>query len=179
MILMVGAYAKPQDTAARQDAIWDEIDMQMIAFSDFWFHEGDFPKVIQVLRFRYELHPDDWEAVSDLGWMLESTDRPEEALSMYVRYRKEYPARRDAAYSETEFYFRNKAYAKVPPLVEPELSKRPHANMYRWLAHAYDKLGRFRDSIRVWDLLIGVDPSDQAAKNNRERVRKKLQGPFP
>lgn len=175
MSLLMGiAWGKPQITPSRQDAIWDEVDTQVVMYADAHFHAGDFPRAIRGLRFRYAMHPDDWDVVTDLGWMLESTDREDEALAMYMKYHSSYPDRRDAAYSEVEFWFKKKAYAKVPPLVEPELAKRPHPNMYRWLAHSYEKLNRFSDSIRIWDLLLELTPNDEAAKNNRRRVEGKL-----
>ncbi len=167
------AQASPTD---RQAAIWNEVETQMVQYVDSHFHEGDFPRVIQVLRFRYAMHPGDYEVMSDLGWMLENTERHDEALSMYIRYRQTFPQRADAAYAEAEFYFRKKAYAKIPPLLEPELRKVLPPNMYRVLAHSYERLGRLQDSMRVWDRYIGLAPEDQTAKNNRERVRGKIQG---
>lgn len=120
------------------------------------------------------MYPDDWEAMSDLGWLLESTEREDEALAMYMKYRRDYSTRRDAAYSVVQYWFKKKSYAKIPALVEPELAKKPHPNMYRWLAHAYDRLGRYADSIRVWDALIALVPSDAQAKNNRAKVLGKI-----
>ena len=158
----------------RQDAIWSAIDDAMIEYVDHHFHEGDFPRAIQGLRFRYAMHPDDWEAMSDLGWMLESTEREDEALAIYMKYRRDYPTRRDASYSVVQYWFKKKSFAKIPALVEPELTKKPHPNMYRWLAHSYDRLGRYADSIRVWDALIALVPSDAQAKNNRAKVFGKL-----
>ena len=176
-LMVVGmASARPQEAASRQEAIWNEVDEQLIAYVDGNFHDGDIPRAIHGCRLRYVMHPDDWDAVTDLGWLLESTEREGEALSMYIKYQSDYPERRDSAYAVVEFWFRKKAYAKIPPLVEPELAKTPHANMYRWLAHSYEKLGRYLDSVRVWDELLALSPGDQAAKNNRERVKQKLKG---
>lgn len=158
----------------RQDAVWDAIDEAMIQYVDQNFHDGDLPRAIQGLRFRYAMHPDDWEAMSDLGWLLESTDSQDEALGLYMKYRRDYPDRRDACYSVAQFWFLKKSYAKIPALVEPELKKTPHPNMYRWLAHSYDRLGRYRDSVRVWDALIALLPGDLPAKSNRNRVLAKI-----
>lgn len=170
-ILSLVGFARADDP--RQDAIWEAIDEVLVGYIDHQFHEGDFPRAIQALRLRYSMHPDDWEAVTDLGWLLESTDHEDEALAIYMKYRRDYPERRDAAYSVVEFWFKKKAYAKIPALVEPELRKEPHANMYRWLAHSYDRLGRYTDAIRVWDALIALT-DDGAAKANRAKVFGKI-----
>lgn len=177
--LAIATLGWSQTPAARQGEIWDAADDQLINYIDYWFKEGDFPRCIQVLRLRYDMFPNDYEAMSDLGWLLESTEQSAEALALYVRYRQMNPSKDDAAYAEAEFYFRKKAWARIPPLIEPEMTKKLPANMYRMLAHSYERLGRLRDSVRIWDMYIALVPGDQAARNNRGRVVRKLEGDTP
>jgi tetratricopeptide (TPR) repeat protein len=153
-------------------AMQDRLDTQ----NDYWFEAGDFPRNIQTLRMLNSMFPTDYEIATNLGWLLESTEQWDEALLVYVRYGKENADSPDAAYPEANFYFLKKAYAKVPPLLEPTLVKKPHPNSYRILAHSYERLGLLRDSARVWSAYIAVDPNDLAAKNNLARVEKKMKG---
>jgi tetratricopeptide (TPR) repeat protein len=164
----------------RMDAIWRAAYARMEKQNDYWFDEGDFPRIIHSLRLMNSVFPEDYEAATNLGWLLESTDQNDEALVVYIRFAKENPDNPDAAYPEANFYFMKRAYAKVPPIVEPSIKGRPpHPNSFRILAHAYEKLGMFKDSLRVWNALLALTPNDQAAKLNQRRVENKLKGEPP
>lgn len=155
-------------------AIQDRLAVQ----GDVWFEAGDYLKSIQALRAAQSLEPTDYEIATNLGWMLENVLAWDEALATYVRYRKTNPDDPDAAYPEANFYFMKKSYFEVPALLEPmlKMARPPHANTFRILAHAYDRMGLFTDSKRVWDQLLAVDPNDEAAKVNVKRVAAKLKG---
>ncbi|MBN8689662.1 MAG: hypothetical protein J0L72_02590 [Armatimonadetes bacterium] len=168
-------------TASAQSADEREQDIMFAAHDamseqvDVWFHGTDFPRCIQLLYFQYEIDQHDYELATNLGWLLESTDRHNEALAIYIRYRKDNLTDPDAALPEAQYYFMRKAYAKVPPLVEPALAKNPHPNMYRILAHSYEKMGMLGDCLRIWNKYLALNPSDLAAKKNRDRVKQKLE----
>ena len=152
------------------EAAVDRISEQV----DYWFDRGDFPRVVAALKALYELDTKDEESLENLGWMLENMEKHDEALAYYVRFRKEHPEVRDAPYYEANFYFKKKLYARIPALLEPILERKPHPNVYRVLAHSYEKMGQLENSLRVWEAYIGVHPEDGQAKVNRDRVKGKL-----
>jgi tetratricopeptide (TPR) repeat protein len=162
----------------RVDLIWNHAADRLNQQTDVWFDDGDFPRVINLCRLMYGLYPDDFEVATNLGWMLENIELWDQALAVYIQFRTENPKNPDAAYPEASFYFRKKAYQKVPMLLEPTLkmATHPHSNNYRTLAHSYEKLNLLADSQRVWKQLLSVDPRDEAAKQNLARVEKKLRG---
>lgn len=160
----------------RQQAIWDAYDSRMTQQIDRWFNDGDFPRCIQVLRLNHVINPADYETTTDLGWMLGNIERPDEELQIYIDYRKAYPNYRDAALPEATFYFMKKMYDRIPAILEPKLEQKPHPNNYRILAHAFEKLGQYDKSVATWETYIKLMPSDETAKNNLNRVRKKLEG---
>jgi tetratricopeptide (TPR) repeat protein len=143
---------------------------------DAWFTDGDFPRAIQSLKVLNKLFPHDYQLVTDLGWMLENVHDEGTAIVVYKEYAKTFPDDPEAAYPEAEFYFRNKLFSKVPPIIEPslKLKSRPHPNSYRMLARSYEKLGLFEDAKRVLDTYLAIAPTDGQAKANRERITKKL-----
>lgn len=169
--------AKQESTRLR--AIWQAAHERLEIQNDYWFDAGDFPRTIQTLRMMQSLYPNDYESVTNLGWLLESTEQWDEALAVYIRYGKENPEDPDGPYPEANFYFMKKAYAKVPPLLEPSLTKKPHPNSYRILAHSYERLGLLKDSARVWNFYIALAPNDGAAKANLARVERKMKGETP
>lgn len=175
MGLAVSAPSQEVD-ANRMALIRDAMSDRIMVQTDVWFETGDFPKSIQAMRGDHAIRPDDYEVATNLGWMLENVLAWDEALATYVRFRKTNPNNPDAAYPEANFYFMKKTYMEIPPLLEPSIhfATPPHSNTFRVLAHAYDRLGLYGDSKRVWESLLKIDPNDDAAKVNLSRVSKKI-----
>ncbi len=176
----VTAFAQ-QPNQARVDAIWNAAADRINSQNDVWFEDGDFPRVINLCKVMYALYPADYEVATNLGWMLENIEKWDEALAVYIRFRTENAKDPDAAWPEANFYYMKKAYQKVPPILEPTLkmSRKPHPNTFRTLAHAYERMNQLRDSKRIWQAMIQVFPDDAPAKNNLNRVEKKIRGDAP
>lgn len=170
----VWASPNAPDPDPRQQAIFGAAQSRMNEQLDVWFEAGDYPRCIQLLRTQVSLDPNDYEIATNLGWLLESVDAYDEALSVYVQYRRNNPMDPDGSFPEAHFYFKRKAYAKVPALLEPSLKLGPHGNSFRILAHSYEKMGMIGDSLRVWDKFLDVAPNDPQAKANRQRVMGKM-----
>lgn len=158
----------PQRLAAIWDAANDRISEQV----DVWFDDGDYPAVIQLLKVQYEMYPDNYDVATNLGWMQENVEMWDDAITTYLRFKNDNPQDPDAPLALADFYFRRKAYGKVPPLLEPVIKRRPHPNVFRLLAHSYNRLKMYGDALRVWDSYIALAPNDLPAKANRERVLK-------
>lgn len=165
----------------RLDSIWYAATNRISQQEDLWFEHGEYLPCIQLLRLETAILPYDFDSVGQLGWLQESTDDAPGALATYIKYRQENPTDPDGPYLEAQYYYRKQVYAKVPPLLEPliKLSPPPHPNVFRELARSYEKMDLLADSKRVWQAYLAVDPSDQAAKNNLDRVEKKLKGLLP
>ncbi len=154
------------------DASNDRITQQLNA----WFDEGDFPACIQLLKVQVQMYPHDYDIVTNLGWMQENVEQWSDAEATYAQYKAQNANDPDAPLALADYYFRRKQYDKIPSLLEPAIAgaRHPHPNAYRILAHTYDRLKRYSDSLRVWDVYIALAPADDAAKVNRTRVQKKL-----
>lgn len=175
----VSANPPPWRQDQRSQTIWDAAHNRFVDQLDYWFEDGDYPRCIQLLRVLNDLEPANYEVATDLGWLLESTEEPDAALAIYVRFRKDNPNDPDAGLPEADFYFKKKMYAKVPPLLEEALAMKPHANVFRRLAHAYERLGLLADSKRVWTQYLAINPSDEPAKANLRRVEERIIKPRP
>lgn len=165
----------------RLDSIWYGATNRMASEMDGWYHNGEFLRCIQLLKIQTTLFPYDFEGTDLLGWFQESTEDEPGALATYIAFRKNNPGDPDGPYHEALYYYRKKAYAKVPPLLEPtlKLPSKPHPNIYRELAHSYERLNLLADSKRVWKAYLAIHPDDLSAKKNLERVDKKLKGELP
>jgi tetratricopeptide (TPR) repeat protein len=177
MVVIGSVFAAPKQKTQKQDrvkAIMGAIHTRIESQSDVWFDKGEFPRVVQLLRVQHGLDPNDYDIATNLGWMLENVEEWNEALAVYVRFRKLNPGDPDASYPEANFYFQKKAYAKVPPLLEPSIDKQPHPNSYRILAHAFERMKMYGDSKRIWQKYLKRFPNDGAAKVNLKRVEGKV-----
>ena len=169
------AFAQSQkSTSSRADKIWDSVSARMAQQADTWYDVGDYPRSTQLLKFMATADPSDYEASNNLGWMQENMEHWDEALATYVRLRKNNPNSAEAPYPEAYFYFMQRSYSKVPPLLEPTLSKKPHADSYVILGHAYERLGLLTDAERVFKLMVADHPEFPSSKNNLEKVQQKL-----
>lgn len=166
---------KKSSQEARQSAIENSILNRISIQNDFWFNDGDFPRVIQLHRFTYEYVPADYEIATNLGWMLGNIQEYGEELSIYSKFRKDnYPKDPDASFPEANFYYFRKAYAKVPTILEDSITRNPHPNSFRILAHAYDRMGMMKDCVRVWTAFVREFPEDLKGKENLKRATDKL-----
>jgi tetratricopeptide (TPR) repeat protein len=174
---LVGAGQAPAPAPqGRERAIWDFAQSRLNQQADIWFEVGDFPKVVQLLRVERDTFPHDYEVATNLGWMQENVQDYPGATASYERYLKDNPKDPDAPLPLAQLYFRQKKYAQVPPLLEPVLGRTPppHGNVWRILAHSYERTQRLKESRRVWQRYLKVAPNDAPAKVNLARVEKKI-----
>ncbi len=176
-LISLGAIASAQaPDPNRMSALWQAADERLTTQYDDWFKVGDYPRIVSALQYLHEFEPTDYETLTNLGWMLENIDRSDEALALYIDYRKKNPHIEDAEFPEVNFYYSRKLYTKVPQLVEPKIAaKQSGPFAIRMLAHAYEKMNLLSDSQRAWNEYLAISPSDLAAKANLKRVEKKLQ----
>jgi hypothetical protein len=182
-LLGVAGAASAQQATEQQrlDSIWYAATNRISQQSDVWYKHGEFLPCIQLLKIETTIFPYDFDSVSTLGWLQGSTNDEAGELATYVNFRRSNPDDPDGPYLEAEYYYKKKLYAKVPPLLEPllKMPQHPHPNIYRELAHCYEDMNLLADSKRVWEALLVVVPTDDAAKQNLQRVEKKLKGEVP
>lgn len=164
----------PDALAARTDEIWAYADVRVSRQIDQWFKDGDFPRAVGLLRYQAAASPNDYEVATNLGWLLESMERDDDALEAYAEYRRQNPNDPDNRLPEAMLYNSRKRYEKVVEVLEPALAHNPHPNVYRLLAKAYERIGKPEDAIRVWTLQLKRFPDDGPAKANVARVRAKM-----
>ncbi len=163
----------------RADAIWSYADARVSRQIDAWFDDGDFPRAVGLLRLQAAYAPNDYEVATNLGWLLESMERDDEALAAYAVYARDNPNDPDAKLPVAMLHNSRKRYAEVVAVLEPVLAReaalrtKPHPNVYRLLAKAYERLNRPEDAIRTWELQLRRYPDDLPAKANIARVRAK------
>ncbi len=170
---------KPQPLGSGREAeIWDGFNDRLANQVDSWFKDGEFIKVIQIIKLQYEIYPKSYEIATNLGWMHENVEQNPEALTVYKRYPAENPSDPDNMMPLAQFYFLKRKYSDAVLALVPAVGKKPgqHPNMYRMLARSYEMLKKYKEAIGVWDSYIKLAPTDLQAKANLDRVKKKMAG---
>lgn len=178
MVGAVGAWGQKRDVemSAEEREAMSAYGVRVGNESDGYFEDGDYRLVIELLRMTNAMYPDDYETVSNLGWMYGNIEDKASELDVYVKYMKLRPKDPEAYYPAGEFYFKEKKYAEAVAILEKALllPGERHANTYRVLAGSYKRLEKLEDAARVYRLLVKKDPDDLAAKKNLSDVLKVL-----
>ena len=159
---------------ARLNEIWDHIDNRFITQSDVWFELGEFPSCVALLKVQTGYSPDDYEMMTNLGWMLENIERYGEARAVYLDFGTRHPKIGDAMFALGLSYSIKKEYAEVIRVLEPTLVNNPSPNTYRTLARSYEMLKKPLDAIRIWELELKRFPNELSAIANIKRVKAKM-----
>jgi tetratricopeptide (TPR) repeat protein len=166
--------ASPQASKSRLDEIWDHVDNRIITQSDVWFELGEFPLCVSLLRVQSGYAPDDFDIVTNLGWMLENIERVDDAREVYLDFGNRHKSDPNAMYSLGFSYYNYKRYDDAIKVLEPTLIHNPGPNTYRTLAKSYEKKGQPKDAVRIWELELKKFPNEPTAIANIKRVKAKL-----
>lgn len=143
--------------------------------SDRYFHVGDYESAIRMHYASIALDPQFVEAYSVAAWLLDSIDRTEEALSLLERgfsiNRLSYQLPFDIGFILT----RHKRFEEAVKWYEVAAQLPAPFWVRHALAHAYEKVGRVKDALRVWEARLKEAPDDPVVKRNYERVLKLIE----
>jgi hypothetical protein len=146
--------------------------------ADAAFSEGDYPRVIQQQRIRYELRPWDDNLVSELIWMLGNVAYEGERVALALRFVDEHPELADRALPAAEMFMQRRLLLRIPSLLEADILRDPppHRNAYTILSSAYRRMGYDPDVVRVLDVALKHFPGDPVFLRNREAAEMRIRG---
>ncbi|MFA4028305.1 MAG: hypothetical protein GDYSWBUE_000185 [Candidatus Fervidibacterota bacterium] len=143
--------------------------------SDRYFHVGDYESAVRMHYASIALDPQFVEAYSVAAWLLDSMDRTEEALSLLERgfsvNRFSYQLPFDIGFILT----RHKKFEEAVKWYEIAAQLPAPFWVRHALAHAYEKIGKLKDALRVWEMRLKESPDDPVVKRNYERVLKLIE----
>lgn len=145
---------------------------------DYWFGLGDFPRCVALLKTRVELDTTEYEAWTDLIWMLGNVEEREEQMAAAIRFHTVNAQNPDAYFPQGQLLFQQRQFVAVVALLEKALAlKKPmQRNNYVLLAQSWRRLGLPRQSIRVWNRQLEQFPDDPKIKSDIARAQEELAG---
>jgi len=161
----------------RQVAIWAAVYNRTNTQIDVWWDQGDFPAIISLLRYQAELFPNDYDIATNLGWMYENVKDNSNAEAAYRRYAARNPNDPDAVLPIVQKAYMAKDYKRVISVANPAITRKGvHANVFRLLAHSYERTGDFKNALRVWESYLAINPNDLTAVKHRNTMKTKVNG---
>jgi tetratricopeptide (TPR) repeat protein len=157
---------------ARVDAITNGIVDELWERSDKFWHDGDYYRILALIRVCVEADPEFIEAYSSGGyllWSLQDVKGADEILLYGTQKAKD----KGPVYFELgAHYTRTKRDKEAAPVLEKALALgEGHYDAYSVLANCYRRLGMLEQSLQVWEKAIKKHPEMGAAKVNRDRVK--------
>lgn len=158
---------------AQADGITNKVIDEMWETTDKYWHEGDYNRVVSLIRVCVEADPSFTEAYSTGTWLLWSMGdtKTADAFITYGLSRAPKAVKSDMSYEVGWQFFNTKRYAAAIPHLKRAVdlgAKQRQA--YSTLAHAYTRMKRYDESIAVWKLVVRKYPDFGAAKTNLAKV---------
>lgn len=157
------------------DGITNDIVDTLWAGTDEYWHHGDYYRIVAILRVCVEADPKFTDAYGNgayLLWSLGDTSGADKFLK-YGTTRE--PQLWDLEYEFGRHLSNTKRYADALPYLK-RATANPKADALAWtsLAHCYDKLGRYPESVAAWRTVVKRFPKYVAAPSNLKRVEAKI-----
>ena len=176
----VAAAPSKAASLAQVTGITDRVVDHLNIAGDRFFHQGDYNRVVGLMRLAVEADPafiDGWANASYLLWSLGDNEAADALLAQGIARN---PGRWELHHEFGSLLFRRKRYAEARPHLEAAV-RFPNAPSQPWkdLAHCYDQMGRFEDSLKTWRVVVERYPRDVAGPTNLRRLEAKVRAASP
>jgi tetratricopeptide (TPR) repeat protein len=168
--------ATPQNPMARIDAITSGIVDELWETSDHFWHDGDYYRILAILRVCVEADPEFIDAYASGGYLLWSLQDVKGADEMLLYGTQKAKNKAPLYFELGAHYTRTKRDKEAAPMLEKSLALgENHYDTYSVLANCYRRLGMLEQSLQIWEKAVKKHPTMGAAKVNRDRVKQLIE----
>ncbi len=167
----VGENRAQAESEIQLDGMSLDTENALIHRTDFYWHHGDYPRIIALDRVITEIDPQNIDTYSTGGWLLESDGDNAEAEAYYALGMLRNPSRSDAAFSLAMFYYNTVHEYKQAEQVLSKSVHDPDAGVLDWklLAHTYESEGDYVKAVATWKHIQRDYPTTPALQSNLKR----------
>jgi tetratricopeptide (TPR) repeat protein len=158
---------------ARLNVISDQIVDALWEQSDHFWHEGDYNRIVALVRVCVEADPGFTEAYASGAYLLWSMQDPKAADELLL-YGIQKTPQNGALYAELGgHYTRTKRDTLAAPMLEKAIAfgDAPYTT-YSSLGNCYKRMGKLEKSLATWEIATKKFPEMGAAFTNRNSVKK-------
>jgi tetratricopeptide (TPR) repeat protein len=164
-----------QRAVLQSDGIVNKVVDELWETTDHYWHEGDYHRVISIIRICVEADPTFTEAYSVGAWLIWSLGdiQTADAFLKYGLAHAPKAQQADMCYELGWQLYNTKRYTNALPYLQKAVALGAKNRLaYTILAHCYTRLKRYDESIATWKQVIKRYPDFQAAPKNLETVEK-------
>lgn len=154
-------------------ATYDVVDY-LWEVSDYWWHEGDHERCVEINHIIIDLDPKFVEAYLTTAWLEWSLGRWEDAKKTLERCIAKNPKHYGGYYDLGWHHFRRKEYDIALPLLRKAAGLECPPDVPRMVPHTLEKMGRLDESLRAWEDLAKRYPKDLVVQHNLRSMREKI-----
>lgn len=164
----------PAETVAQVNGMTERVIDKLWAQTDHYWHEGDYNRIVGLLRVCVEADPAFLEAYSSGAWLLWSMGDTAAADRFLTLGVSRNPGRWDLHFDFGWHLYNTKRYQAALPHLQ-KATTFPKASSIAWktLGHCYDRLGRIDEAVQAWRTVVRRFPGDTAGPTNLRRVETK------
>lgn len=177
----LGASKKPaagsaslRQAVVQVDGITNRVVDELWEATDHYWHDGDYNRIVGLVRVCVEADPAFFEAWGVGGWLLWSMGDTGAADAFLKNGLARNPGRWQLHYELGWHLFNTKRFADALPYLK-KASAIPSAPAQAWktLGHCYDKLGRLDEALATWRQVVRRFPRDATGPRNLRRLEEK------
>lgn len=144
--------------------------------SDYQFHQGDHKQTILLDRSCFTLDPHQIQAYTSCSWLEWSLGRGEDAIKTLNLSVANNPVDYEPYYAlGSHYFFYTSNYCEALPWLEKAAGFPCPFPVKHTLAHCYERLGKFEQSVLIWEQRRLEEPGNGMIFNNLVRVRHKME----
>lgn len=169
--------AKPESlktATAQVDGITSRIVDNLWEETDHYWHEGDYNRIIALVRVCVEVDPSFVEAYSSGAWLMwsQGDTKAADTLLQYGIARAPQAEKGNISYEFGWHLFNTKRFAEaLPYLKQATDSNVGFVTAFTTLGHCYRQLKRYDDSVKAWEVVVKKFPTFVSGPSNLARVK--------
>ncbi len=148
------------------DRLWDR--------TDFWWHLGDYPRIIALDRTISEAEPNFLEPYATGGWLMESGGDLKDAEAYYRLGVNRNPGKSYAYYQLGAFYYNTMHdYARSAAVFARSTTFADAGDLdWKMYAHSLEHIHKLSQALAVWQTIKKKFPHSPAVESNLMRVQR-------
>ena len=157
------------------DGITSEVVDKLWEGTDTYWHHGDYYRIVSILRVCVEADPVFTDAYGNAAYLLWSLGDTQGADLILKYGTTREPQLWDLDYEFGWHLFNTKRYPDALIYLK-RATANPKSDAIAWktMAHTYDRLGRYKESVAAWQTVVTRFPKDVAGPSNLKRVQAKI-----
>ena len=159
------------ESETQVDGMSLDTENALINRTDFYWHHGDYPRIIALDRVVTEIDPQNIDVYGTGGWLMESDGDNVDAEAYYALGMQRNPTSSDAAFALALFYYNTLREYKKAEQVLTRSVRDPDAGVLDWkmLAHTYEAEGNYDKAVATWKHIQLDYPTTPALHSNLNR----------